>query len=264
MDVVTAIQTIGGADAKGRPDLSRWENGTHLMIGDTEVTHPTDTDVQGLAIGLVGSDLIFAANDLSVGLSLFNGLSLSSNEVRLQLRGMFAGGDIPYMKYPIYGSYIDMNFEFDEFVFKLLPALSGDYINFGGFLSFANLSGGFSNSTGGGHGHDDGSYISFAEPNFNKLNVDLRLADITGDIEIPGDVVGGGGKIDLLSATAESDDRPKLRIQTNMKIGALATKPGGGAGDALQIGRVEFGGQNLGTIVVPAGQVRAALTLKQQ
>lgn len=270
MDVVAAIQTEGGADANGRPDRSRWENGTHLMIGDTDFQtgyhDPSNPTADGLAIGLMGADLLFATNDMGVGVSPGDGLNLSSNEVRLQLRGMFGGGDVPRMETPVYGSYIDMNLEMDDFVFKLFPSLNGDAINFGGFLSLANLNNSFSNDTGSGHGHDDGTYISFAEPNLNKLNVDVRLADITGDIEIPSNFIlaGGGGKIDLLSASGEADGKPKLRIETNMNVGALATKPGGGAGDPLEVGRIEFGGKDLGSMIIPAAKIYTSLTLEQQ
>ena len=115
-------------------------------------------------------------------------------------------------------------------------------------------------------GHEDGTYISFAEPNLNKLDVDVRLADIVGDIEIPTNAIlaGGGGKIDLLTATEEADGKPKLRIATNMNIGALASKPGGGAGDPLEIRRIEFGGKDLGSMIVPAGKIYTSLTLEQQ
>lgn len=267
MDVVTAIQTEGGADANGRPDRSRWENGTHLMIGDTDFQtsyhDPLNPTADGLAIGLMGADLLFAANDMGVGLSLGDGLNLSSNEVRMQLRGMFGGGDVPRMESPVYGSYIDMNLEMDEFVFKLFPSLNGDAINFGGFLSLAKL-----NDIPGSEiaGHEDGTYISFAEPNLNKLDVDVRLADIVGDIEIPTNAIlaGGGGKIDLLTATEEADGKPKLRIETNMNIGALATKPGGGAGDPLEIRTIEFGGKDLGSMIVPSAKIYTSLTLEQQ
>lgn len=267
MDVLVAIQTEGGADANGRPLPLRWENGTHLMIGDTDFQtsyhNPLNPTADGLAIGLMGADLLFATNDMGVGLSLGDGLNLASSETRIQLRGMFGGGDIPLMESPVYGSYIDMNLEMDDFVFKLFPSLNGDAINFGGFLSFAKL-----NDITGSEiaGHQDGTYISFAEPNLNKLDVDVRLAEITGDIEIPSDFIlaGGGGKIDLLSASGEADLKPKLRIETNMNVGALADKPGGGAGDPLLIGRVEFGGKDLGSMIIPAAKIYTSVTLEQQ
>lgn len=269
MDVATAIQTIGGADpVTGRPLRQRWEDGTNLMIGDTDFTypagHPLAGAADGLAIGLMGSDLLFVADDMGVALTQLEGLGVSSDATRLQLRGLFGGGDIPRMAQPVYGSYIDVNLEFDKFQFHLFPALfEGSYINFGGFFSLANLNNGFAQNTAG-DATDDGSYISLAEPNFNKLNVDVRLADITGDIEIPLSVVGDGGKIDLLSASNELDGKPKLRIETNMRLGAAATKPAGGAGDPLTIGRVEFGDQDLGSMIIPSAKVFTSITLEQQ
>jgi hypothetical protein len=258
MDLVAAIQTEGGADENGRPSRTRWENGTNLMIGDTDFSDPSDPTVDGLAIGLMGADLLFATNDMDVGLSLADGLNFSSSEVRFQLRGMFGGGDIPNMNNPIFGSYIDMNLELDDFEFKLYPSYTGDsLLNFGGFLSFAKLN---DNSNNEISGHDDGTYISFAEPNLEKLDVDVRLANITGDIEIPSDAIpsGGGGSINLIP-TSEEDGNPKLRIHTNMNIGKAATN-----GEPLQIGSIEFGGKDLGSMIVPAAKVYTSLTLEPQ
>lgn len=275
MDVLVAIQTEGGADANGRPDRSRWENGTHLMIGDTDFQtgyHDIDNPTaDGLAIGLMGADLLFATNDMGVGLSLGDGLNLASNETRVQLRGMFGGGDVPRMESPVYGSYIDINLEMDDFLFKLFPSFTGDAINFGGFLSFTRL-----NDISGREiaGHEDGTYISFAEPNLNKLDVDVRLADITGDLEIPSEFIlsGGGGKIDLLPVSEAG--RPKLRIETNINVGALACLPGGrdntgtciagNEGDPLMIGQLEFGGKDLGSMIIPAAKIYTSVTLEQQ
>ena len=273
MDIATAIQTVGGADAvTGRPLRQRWEDGTNLMIGDTDFTYPTGHPAagyaQGMAIGLMGSDLLFVADDVGVALTQNEGLGLSSNAVRLQLRGLFGGGDIPRMTHPVYGSYIDANLEFDKFQFNLIPASNdGSYINFGGFLSLTNLNNSFAANTAGGES-DDGSYISLAEPNFNKLDVDVRFADITGDIQIPLSVTGGGGKVDLVSASGtqgqSSFEGPKLKIETNMNIGLAATKPGGGAGDPLEVGRIEFGGKDLGSMIVPGAKVYTSMTLEQQ
>ncbi len=99
------------------------------------------------------------------------------------------------------------------------------------------------------------------------MGTEICIRDsITGDIEIPSNFIlaGGGGKIDLLSASGEVDGKPKLRIETNMNVGALATKPGGGAGDPLEIGRVEFGGKDLGSMIVPAAKIYTSVTLEQQ
>ncbi|EKF74101.1 hypothetical protein A11A3_10596 [Alcanivorax hongdengensis A-11-3] len=262
MDVITAIQTLGTT-----PE-DRWKNGTNFMIGDTD---------KNLAIGIMGADLLFAAKGMDIGLGLYaGGLKFSSDQgVRLQARGMFGGGDIPYMESPVNGSYIDVNLEMDDFAFSILPALSRDAVLFGGFLSFANLNNSFSNETygaGGNHnGHDDGTYISLAEPHFDKLDADLRLADITGDVEIPyRDTLANadeakGGVINLIPASDDATNhKPRLRIENRMLVGTAATKPGGGAGDPLEIGRVEFGGKDLGSMIIPSAHIYSSITLEQQ
>ena len=252
-DVVLAIQTIGTTD------VERWENGSHFLIGDTD---------KNLAIGLVAADLLFAAKEMDVGLSVVDqGLSFHTTQgARWQLRGMFGGGDIPNMSTPVKAMYVDMNLEVDEFKFVVLPDIAGESLNFGGFFSFANLNNEFSNDTGGDHGHDDGTYLSFAEPNFDKLGVDFRLADITGDVQIPASIVGGGGKLDLLPASSEPDNKVKLQISNNFKVGTLARAPGAPAtpGDPFMINRVEFGGQKLGSMAIPAAQIYTSITLEQQ
>lgn len=250
MDAVAAIQTLGTSQQE------RWENGTHFMIGDTDMN---------VGIGLVGSDVLFATQDMGINLSLSDGgLRFHSEQgTRLQLRGMFGGGEIPDMSTPVNISYFDMNLEFDEFAFNVLPHLNGEYLNFGGFFSFANLNNDFSNDTGGAHGHDDGSYISLAEPGFDRLDVDFRLDNIRGDIGIPANVVGSGGKIDLISASSASDNVPKLRIESNMNIGTLATSPSGAPGDPLLFD-VEFGGSHLGSMAIPSSKIYSSITLKPQ
>lgn len=252
-DVTAAIQTIGTTEQQ------RWQNGTHFLIGDTD---------KNMAIGLLGADLLFASRQMDIDLAIYSGgLRFQSDQgTRIHLRGMFGGGDIPNMASPVHGAYIDANLEFDEFSFSLLPDLAKDKINFGGFLSFANLNNTFSNQTGGAHGHDDGSYFSISEPDIeNKLNVDLRLADITGDIEIPVGLVGQGGVIDLIPASGEADKRPKLKVSANIKFGETASNlVSGGSGDPFRINSVEFGGKKLGSIVIPSGQMYGAITLKQQ
>lgn len=244
LDSVIAIQTYGMTDQE------RWQNGTHFMIGDTD---------KNLAIGLMGADLLFATDDANVTLEN-TGLRLDTNKARFQLRGMFGGGDIPNLNTAQKIAYADLNLESDRLVFNLSPAPAGEsYLGYSGFVSLANLNeSGFSNDQGGDHNHDDGSYFSLAEPGFDRLDVDFRLADISGDIELI------NGKVDLRNSIETGNGAPELRISHTIKLGQAATLPGGGTGDIFQVGRVEFGGQDLGSMVIPSGQINAALTLKQQ
>lgn len=244
MDAVVALQTFGTTDQE------RWENGSHFMIGDTD---------KNLAIGLVGADLLFAANDLSVSLES-GGLQLDSPQARFQIRGMLGGGDIPNMNVPQGMTYVDYNIESDRFVFNLSPAPLGEsYLGYSGFLSLTNLNvANFSNEDGGAHGSDDGTYISLAEPSLDRLAVDFRLANLTGDIQIQ------NGQLDLRTSAETEHGRPELRISHTLKLGQAATQPNGSAGDVLQVGRVEFGNRDLGSMVIPSGQINAALILKEQ
>ena len=244
LDSVIAIQTFGVTDQE------RWQNGTHFMIGDTD---------KNLAIGLMGADLLFATDDAMVSLEN-TGLRLDTSKARFQLRGMFGGGDIPNLNTAQKIAYADLNLESDRLVFNLMPAPAGEsYLGYSGFLSLVNLNeSGFSNEQGGAHNHDDGSYFSLAEPGFDRLGVDFRLADISGDIELL------NGKVDLRNSIETGNGAPELRVSHTIKLGQTATLPDTGVGDVLRIGRVEFGGQNLGSMVVPSGQINAALTLKQQ
>lgn len=246
-DVLLAMQTFGGTDPQ-----TRWKQGTHFMIGDTD---------KDLAIGLMGADLLFGASNMAIDLT-GTGLQLHTNEeARFQLRGMLGGGDIPAMDVPQQMLYADLNLESDNFLFNLEPAPSNEsYLGFSGFLSLTNLESDIANESGGAHGHDDGSYLSLAEPGFDRLDVDFRLAQVVGDLEVL------DGKIDLRTNTETDHGRPELRISNTVKLGEQATQPGPGgvAGDIVEVGKVEFGGQSLGKMVIPGGQINTAITLKEQ
>lgn len=244
-DVLIVTQTFGTTDSE------RWHRGTHFMLGDTD---------KNLAIGLIGMDGVFAADDMNIS-ALSEGLQLDTDKLRLSLRGMLAGGDIPDMTRMQKIAYIDFNLESDNALFRLEPAPIGQsYMGYYGFFSLADLDEpNFSNDTGGAHGHDDGTYFSLSEPGFDRLNVDFRLARITGDIEFR------NGRLDIQSSTETANGRPAMVLAHDLHIGRAATVPGSGVpGDILEIGAVEFGGQSLGRIVIPEAVISASLTLKQQ
>lgn len=245
LDAFVAIQTFGTTDQE------RWENGTHFMIGDTD---------KNLAIGIVGGDLLLGLDDASLNM-VASGVELSTtNKARLQVRGMLGGGDIPNLSTFQRIAYADLNLESDHLVFRLTPAPAGEsYLGYSGFVSIVNLDeANFSNDTSV-HGDDDGSYLSLAEPGFDRLDVDFRIADVTGDVEVQ------NGKVDLRTAAETSHGRPELRVSNTVLLGQLATVPGSGAaGDIARINRVEFGGNSLGSIVIPGAQINSAMTFKQQ
>lgn len=118
---------------------------------------------------------------------------------------------------------------------------------------------------------DYGSYLSFAEP--NQPNVDLRLANITGDLTLE------KGVIDIVDHDENGDLTPKLRIIHTMKLGAAA-KPrmddaivgrgtslvGGAAstGAEFRVDRIMLGSANLGRIVIPSATIYSSMTLRPQ
>ena len=118
---------------------------------------------------------------------------------------------------------------------------------------------------------DDGSFFSVSEPSNN--NVDLRLADIQGDMAII------DGRVDMRGSLEDGDGKPKLRIANTLQFGSTATArmndavtgttlpaiaSGSAAGQPLDIKRVEFGNLPLGRIVIPSGQIYSSITLEPQ
>ncbi len=236
---------------------NRWANGTHFMIGDTGDGDNGDgtNSGEGMAIGLVGSDLLFGAEKLSVAMRP-EGLLLQSNNVRFGLRGLFGGGSIPSMDDLQAMFLMDMNLESDDFRFRLEPSPNSEtFLGFSGYLSLTNLpsSSSLSTAISDNSVNDDGSYISLSEPSYNKLDVDIRFASISGDIEIY------DGRVNL----EPNSGKPTLALSSKLRVGNQVA----GAGlsdDELIIQRVEFGGNSLGSIVIPGANIAASLTLKQQ
>lgn len=128
-----------------------------------------------------------------------------------------------------------------------------------------------------------GSFLSLAEPHADALNVDFRLANVTGSIQIE------NGRLDLVSGAAinntafsqpssanpyactgtacdgnvNSHRVPQLAISQDIKVGATATDPfTGAAGTPLQIGHTYFGEQDLGSIIIPSGTMHTYFALK--
>ncbi|MDO8267900.1 MAG: hypothetical protein Q7T32_08735 [Moraxellaceae bacterium] len=252
LDLALTTQTLETGDT------NRWQKGTNFMIGDT------DTGVnQG--IGLIGADVLMAVRNGTLGQTA-SGIKFDSPQVRYQLRGMIAGGAIPAMPVMQKMAYIDMNLEADRFVLTLGPAATGKALTYSGFINIINSNiADFSNPvpTAGNHIHDDGTYLSLSEPNFSKLGVDFRFADITGSVEVT------DGKVDL---QGESEGQFRLLISNNIKVGSTATHPcafgvascAAVVGTPLQVGRLEFGGKDLGALVMPSGIIRAQVTMMPQ
>lgn len=259
LDLALTSQTLGA----GATD--RWQHGGNFMIADTD---------SNFGIGLMGVDVLMALRGARLSLEP-TGIVMDSNLMRYQLRGLFGGGDIPNMNVPQAMTYADLNVEADRYHLKLgsgsaaVANGTSNYLTYDGYIHLANLNqANFANpaATAGNHMHDDGSYLSLAEPHSSMVDVDFRLADVTGPVEIK------NGKL-MLQGDVDGLSDPQLRIYNDLYVGTSATDPcvGGAlpcvasaATDPLKVGRLEFGGKNLGTLVMPSGIIRAQLTLMPQ
>lgn len=250
LDMAVTSQTLDTTNA------NRWTNGSNFMIGDSTTN---------FGIGLMGADVLLAMRQGRTGMTAA-GIKIDAPLFRYELRGMLGGGSIPNMTVPQFLSYVDLNLEADRYVFTLGPAplASQRYLSYSGYVNAANLTGGFASPVpgSGNHNHDDGTYLSLAEPSFSKLGADFRFANITGSVEMT------DGQIDV-----QGDDVGQFRllISNNLRIGTTANVPCAwgasctpAAGNVLQVGRLEFGGKTLGTIVMPNGIVRAQVTIMPQ
>lgn len=257
LDLALTTQTLVTGATQQELDDNRWRYGTNFMIGDTDVN---------FGIGLIGADVLMATRNGTLGLTP-DGIKFDTSQLRYQLRGMIAGGAIPNMPVMQKMAFVDANLEADRFVLTLSPAPSGQALNYSGFINIVNSNiADFSNpvpTTGNHAGLDDGSYLSLAEPGFNKLGIDFRFANITGPVEVT------DGVVDIMG---ESEGALKLRISNNIRVGTTARVPcaygvtctPAAATAPLQVGRLEFGGRDLGTIVMPSGIIRSEISLMPQ
>lgn len=266
-DFLIMTQSHDGADTGSLPD---WNTGSHYMIADNDVNKNGDTSEAGdkFGIGFMGASILLAANDMYVtmtpsGISFRTRSGASPGEARVQFRGRFGGGDLPDMASPIRGLDMNANFESNNFQFTLEPPVSGqNYIGFNGLVDFVDLNtANFAENGTSGNSGDDGTFIEISEP--SNPAASLRWANITGRIQYD------GGKLDLVSDSEVANQPAKLLLASTIDVGrtAVGAPAAGGAdaaGNILQIGRIEFGGNSLGSIVIPSGTFYVSVGLKRQ
>ncbi|MFZ5699410.1 MAG: hypothetical protein ACOY9J_11960 [Pseudomonadota bacterium] len=267
LDFLIMTQSHDGSDTGALPD---WNTGSHYMMADNDVDNDGIIEANDkFGVGFLGSSILLAANDLyltltSAGVNFRTRSGTTPGEVRVQFKGRFGGGDLPDMASPVRGLDINANFESNNFQFTLEPPASGGvYIGFSGLVDFVDLStANFAENGTSGTSGDDGTFIEIAEP--SRPSAALRFANITGRIQYT------GGKLDLVSDSEIANQPAKILVSSSVNMGATAVGiPAGGgatasAGAPLQVGRIEFGGNTLGSIVVPSGTWYAAIGLKRQ
>lgn len=254
-----AVMSQTHATDSSSTDRTRWNTGSNFMIGDTD---------SGFGIGLMGADVLIALRNGRMGMTS-TGIKTDAPLFRYQLRGMLGGGAIPAMTIPQAMTYIDMNIEADRYVFTLGPGqgVNDSFLAYSGFINLANLSEtDFASPAGtGNHAHDDGSYLSFAEPSYSKLGIDLRLADIRGSLGV------SEGKVEMQGEGDLGPGKIRLLISNNLSVGLSSSVPCAwgasctmAAGNPLVVNSLEFGGKSLGSLAMPSGVLRSQLVLMPQ
>jgi len=266
-DFLIMTQSHDGGDSDTLPD---WNTGSHYMIADNDINKNGNTNEANdkFGIGFLGASVLLAANDLYVtmtssGISFRTRSGTTPGEARVQFKGRFGGGDLPDMASPVRGLDINANFETNNFQFMLEPPASGQvYIGFSGLVDFVDLNtANFAENGTSGNSGDDGTFIEIAEPSSPAAS--LRWANITGRVQYV------GGKLDLVSDNEVANQPAKLLLASSINVGKTANGvPAAGgaaaAGNVLSIGRLEFGGNSLGSIVIPSGSFYASVGLKRQ
>lgn len=237
-------------------------NGTNVLLGNTNFM--IEDSASTLGVGFVQSNLLFAAKRLemllqtgTMGAALTNtgGIQLSSNDMRIELQGLLAGGKLPNLTASQFEKmfYLDMNLQMSLFQALLYGDSSNGYpfLGYRARMTFADTAA--LGSVIGNPAASDGAYVSLAEP--SNPSVDVRFANITGDVNIT------GGRVFLISANDAvnaPDKVRRLQMSQTMQIGATVS-----GGSALST-NVKFGGKQLGTINIPTGQIYSSIILKPQ
>lgn len=251
-----AVMSQTHATDASAADRTRWNTGSNFMIGDS------DTD---FGIGLMGADVLIALRGGRMGMTS-TGIKTDAPLFRYQLRGMLGGGAIPAMTIPQNMAYVDVNVEADRYVFTLGPGQgpTDSHLAYSGFINLANLSEpDFASPSGSGnHAHDDGSYLSFAEPSYSKLGIDVRFSDVRGSVGV------GEGKIEMQGEGDLGAGKIQLLVSNNLYVGLSSSVPcawdvacAPAAGNPLVVNSLEFGGKSLVSLAMPSGIVRSQLTI---
>lgn len=292
------LTTSGGVcnagTGAGCVNTTRWTNGTHFAL--------VDTDAQ-MGIGLFGSSLLIAVDDLRIWLknttngqaypyNWEGGIDLFSPRTRIHQNTLFGGARFPRGHDLVRGAYIDMNLE-GLWNFRLSPSHylasddeTNDYLAWSAALRlrcgtvtpFGCTDNAFTDAAGSTIASGRGSYVSISEPGY--VGVDLKIGDISGDI------AWTEGILQLRSSTDTNADIapgtpdknvgiPDLVLASKLLIGASAADRmtdavtgsslgnGGAAGRTVTV-NTSFGGNQIWSLAAPAGSFYSAFTLMPQ
>jgi len=196
------------------------------------------------------------------------GVDISSYRTRVAINTNFGGGVLPddngaYGDGPrfVRGAIIDANLE-GAANFRLSPSDPADernnYLGYSWAVRLMDIA-----DTDGTEGFGSslyGSYISLAEP--SNSDVAIRLGNITGDIAFT------DGKIDVLPAVDNRNNKPGLTISHNMLMGYAAESrvleglPSLAGRREVRVDNMALGDATLGRIVIPSARAYASITLE--
>jgi uncharacterized protein DUF6160 len=286
-DLMLVSQTFDGTGSQG----FNWDEGSHLMIADTDMDDDGITgetrDAQG--IGLLSTSFLLMADDTRIWLkpeetgyalgsdNFSGGIDLFSPRSRFALSTTFGGGVLPddgggYGAGPrfVTGSIITANLE-GAVNMRLSPSAASDLpgsTNGGNYLGYSwalRLIPTLSNDAGAtGFGSSPyGSHISLAEP--SRPSVAIRLANISGDMAVV------EGRVDVRPGFEDGDDKPKMIISHTVQLGnAAAARMNEVQGmptttaPEFRIDNLMLGDATLGRIVMPSAQIYSSITLQPQ
>lgn len=268
--------------------INRFYRGSHLMIADTSAcsTKVTcGTGETGMGIGLIGSSILIMANDARLWLKPYTGsnnydggIDILSPQMRYAVKGTFGGGTLPLGRQIVTGGLIGMNVE-GLLNLRLSPSPATDPSHYLGYSMAVRLYNIADNSL---YQQDtnviasgSGSFYAFAEQ--NRPDKQIVLGGMAGDFAIQ------NGRVDLKDGTgtdSDGDGYYKLKISNEIHFGTQANDrllkgtsdgvtngallPGGTTARAFAINDVTFGGDKLGSVVIPSGQWNYSLTLRPQ
>lgn len=296
--LTTSGGTCNAGTGVGCTNTTRWSNGTHFMLADTDAQ---------MGIGFLGSSFLVAVDDMRLWLknttngqlSPYNwegGIDLFSPRTRAHMNTLFGGARFPRGHDLVRGAYIDMNLEgvwnfrlspppllaVDDETNDILAWSAAMRLRCGTIVPFGCTDNAFAASTGSTFASGNGSYISIAEPSFPT--VDLRFGDLSGDIAWTEGVLqlrsGEDTDADIAPNTPTKrvpgpGGNPDLVLASKLLLGASAADRltdgstgaglgGGGAAGRTLTTNVTFGGNAMWTMAIPAGSLYSSFKLEPQ
>lgn len=279
-------------------DGGKWTYGSHMMIADT-----AEGAMQG--IGLMGLDVLLAADDMRVWIKNGNdasgGLDILSPRMRAHYKGTLGSAKIPRGTDITRVANLNYNFE-GGFNFRLSPntntyvtkanavnstedsflsfsnalrlscseaAAAAGRLGCGAIVGFTTVGNGFGAGAGNTFASGQGSFIAVEEP--GRAGVDLRFGDLSGDMA----VVDGRMALSKLEPAVGNTPEKKagLKIEQTMLLGTSSAARMNGALTGIVgvtgIGRpvtsnVSFGGSDVYSMAIPAGQIYSSMTITKQ